>query len=283
MQAKKNKEFRVQFMLPGQLNAELKRVPLIFLPLATLEWHGPHLTVGVDPLNAEMVAQELARRIGGVVLPTLYLGTERERAPQMLRSLGLDTDSHIVGMDFPTIKGLYNSFYFPEEIFALTLRAYIEQCIDHGYRYIYVVNGHGAINHIEVIRRLCIEFSNKAKGVKAAFGTSFPKTLILEGSIAHAGVDETSLMMHYNPEWVDLEALPPQGKKLKYADYAIVDSGGFDGHPGEGHAIPDALDPRTGSNAELGRKLFEQTVTDLADHVRSVFGIRGRSGSKRDK
>jgi creatinine amidohydrolase len=274
MQAKKDREFRVQFMRPGELNAELKRMPLIFLPLATLEWHGPHMVMGVDPLNAEMVAQELARRIGGVVLPTLYLGTDRERSPQILQSLGFDTDSYIVGMDHPTIKNSYKSFYFSEEVFAITLRAYLELCTDHGYKHIYVVNGHGATNHIEVIRRLCIEFSNKRKGVKAAFATSFPKALVEEGSIAHAGVDETSLMMHYNPDWVDLEALPSKGKKLKYADYAIVDSGGFDGHPGEGHAIPDALDPRKASNAELGRKLFEQTATDLTDHVRSVFGIR---------
>lgn len=274
MQSRKDREFRVQYMLPGELNAELQRLPLIFLPLATLEWHGPHLAVGVDPLNAERVAQELAQRIGGVVLPTLYLGTERERSPEVLKSLGFDPGAHVVGMDFPTLKNPYKSFYFPEEIFAVTLRAYLEQCLEHGYRYIYLVNGHGAVNHIEVIRRLCVEFSRKKKGVKAAFGMAFPQGLVQAGSIAHAGIDETSLMLHYNPDWVDLGALPPGRKKLRYADYAIVDSGGFDGHPGEGHAVPEALDPRTGSSAELGRKLFEQTVADLSDQVRRVFGIR---------
>ncbi len=59
MKVKKDREFRVQFMLPGALNEELKRLPLIFLPLATLEWHGPHMVVGVDPLNAERSALPL--------------------------------------------------------------------------------------------------------------------------------------------------------------------------------------------------------------------------------
>ena len=29
---------------------EMRRCPVAFLPLAPLEWHGPHLPYGVDPL-----------------------------------------------------------------------------------------------------------------------------------------------------------------------------------------------------------------------------------------
>lgn len=55
-------------MLPHQLREELKRLSLIFISLAPLEWHGLHLAIGTDPINAEHVALEVAKRIGGVVL-----------------------------------------------------------------------------------------------------------------------------------------------------------------------------------------------------------------------
>jgi len=85
----KDKEVRMQHMLPHQLHKALKKLPLIFIPLAPLEWHGLHLAIGTDFVNAEHVAQELAKRIGGVVLPTLCMGTERERDPKILEDLGL--------------------------------------------------------------------------------------------------------------------------------------------------------------------------------------------------
>lgn len=58
-----DKEVRVQYMLPHQLREELKRLPLIFISLAPLEWHGLHLAIGTDPINAEHVALEVAKRI----------------------------------------------------------------------------------------------------------------------------------------------------------------------------------------------------------------------------
>ena len=270
-----SREVRVQYMRPRTLLEELRKLPLVYLPLAPLEWHGPHLVVGVDAINAEQTALALARRIGGVVLPTLYMGTERERSVDVLKSLGLDQDSYVVGMDHPTIKDLYRSFYFPEEVFAIVLRSYIEQCIEHEYRHIFIVNGHGAVNHNEVIKRLCVEFSNRTEGVRVDYSICFPKKLVDEGAIAHAAMEETSLLMHFNQEWVDLDQLQLKSAKLGYADYGIVDRGGFDGHPGAGHAVPDADDPRLASSADIGRQIFDQSIADLEQHVRVTFGIRG--------
>jgi len=54
---------------------------MAFPPLGPLEWHGPHLPLGVDALNAEAVAWRVAQEVGGVVLPALYVDTERERPP----------------------------------------------------------------------------------------------------------------------------------------------------------------------------------------------------------
>ncbi len=270
-----DREVRMQYLFPHQLREELERLPLVFLPLATLEWHGPHLVMGVDPINAETVTLALARRIGGVVLPTLYMGTERERPAATLRSLGLPEDAYIVGMDFPTAQGLFPSFYYPEELFALCVRGTVALCIEHGYRYIFIVNGHGAVNHNEVLKRLCAEISHRVPGVKVDFAMSFPRRLVESGAIAHAGAEETSLMMFYRRSWVDMERLPPREEKLTYRQHSIVDGGGFSGAPGPGYAVPDELDPRAVSSEQMGQELFEATLRDLEERIRTSFGIPG--------
>ena len=148
---------QAQFLRPEQILAIRRRTSLAFLPLGPLEWHGPHLPLGVDPLRAEMAAVELARVMGGVALPTLYMGTERERAPAMLRHIGFKGDEYVVGMDFPAC-GL-RSLYCPEEMFGLVLRGWLE--LIHrswGFRRIVIVNGHGGENHLAVINRLRLEY-----------------------------------------------------------------------------------------------------------------------------
>jgi creatinine amidohydrolase len=260
-------------MLPHQLHRAREACPLVILPVAPLEWHGPHLTVGVDPINAERVALALAGRVGGVVLPTLFAGTERERPPRELESLGFARDAHVIGMDFPKAKGIYPSFYIPEEMFAQMLRSWLEGCLDHGYRHLFIVNGHGAINHRAVIERLCVEFSHKRPGVKAAWNMAFPKRFVDAGSIGHADKIETAITRYYGEDLVDLSKLPPVGEKLKYGDHSIVDSGGFDGKPGEGHTVIPDSDPRQGADAEFGRAIFEETVADLARQVKSTFAL----------
>jgi creatinine amidohydrolase len=273
VEGKSDREVRIQYMLPGQLLEEREKLPLIFLPLAPLEWHGPHLAVGIDPLNAENTAIALAQKIGGVTLPTLFMGTERERPPEMLKSLGFQEDDYIVGMDFPTAKGIYNSFYFPEEIFALTVRAHIEQCLGHSYKYVFIVNGHGAVNHNQVLKRLAIEFNNRLNDAKVGFSISFPRADLARGLASHAGKDETSLMMYYNRASVDLTRLPPLGGKLRYQDYSVVDDGGFTGCPGPGFTVCDECDPRT-ATVEFGERLFEKIVKDLTEQVNDAFDFK---------
>lgn len=260
-------------MLPCDLHRELERLPLVYLPLAPLEWHGPHLVMGVDPINAEKTALAVSEKTGGVVFPTLYIGTERERPPEMLESLGFDKDDYVVGMDFPKAKGLFRSFYFTEELFAMVVRAHIEQCIEHGYKYVFIVNGHGAVNHNEVLKRLCTEFSNKYEGIKVAYSISFPDKALEAGLCSHAGIDETSLLMFYNESFADIGKLPGKNTKLKYTDYSIVDSGGFSGKPGKGHTVLDNMDSRN-ANGKIGKKIFVEIVEDLHRKVKKAFSLK---------
>ena len=64
-----------QRLTPDVLVRRLREAPVAYLPLGTLEYHGPHLPLGSDMLQPMGLYSELAGSVGGVVLPPLSLGT----------------------------------------------------------------------------------------------------------------------------------------------------------------------------------------------------------------
>ena len=259
-------EKRVAYLRPGQVVGRLKKSSVIFVPVAPMEWHGPHLPLGVDAFDAEEVAMGVCEKVGGCVWPTLFWGSERERSPKELGYLGFKPHEYVVGMDFP--KNCLPSPYSPEDVFGVVIRETLRLVGTMGPKLAVLVNGHGAFNHIETLKRLAIEFTNTTD-LRVYFRLAFPQDLIDAGTIAHAGADETSLMMYFHPETVDLKTLPPKGKKFKYRDFAIVDGPGF-----EGKGRPDKIvedDPRTLSSVERGRKFYQRSVNEIAEEVRLIL------------
>ena len=57
---------RFELLRPSEIVAERQRFPVVFQPVSPLEWHGPHLPYGTDPLHAEYVARTTAE--GNVLL-----------------------------------------------------------------------------------------------------------------------------------------------------------------------------------------------------------------------
>jgi len=255
------REVRFEMLRPGELNAEQKRSPLVFLPVAPLEYHGPHLPVGMDPINATQCALEACRRLGkGVVHPTLYWGTERERPDWMLESLGFKKDDWVVGMDFPT--AIWKSHYQPEHLFGLVVAATLEMLIATGYKVIVMVNGHGAWNQLETLERLARHYSH-ATDALVVWKLAFTLDISEKNLAGHADLFETSLMLYYEKEvyggrkLVDLATLPPRKVPIHYKDFSIVDGPGFSGKPSPDKVT--ATDPRD-ATAEKGRQVFEETV-----------------------
>jgi creatinine amidohydrolase len=257
-------ETRYEWLRPGQLNERKEKCPLIIFPLAPLEYHGPHMPVGMDPISATYVAHACCKKLGrGVVRPTMFLGTERERDPDMLEFLGFKRDQYIVGMDFPARQ--WSSHYIPEEVFALTVAAETRCLINQGYKYVFIVNGHGAFNHNHVLRRLCIEFSNTTPA-RVDYSVSFPDEALAAGAIGHADFAETSLLLYYNEGSIDLDSLPPKSTPLKYPDFSIVDGAGFTAASKPDRTVPRKNDPRYGS-VQAGKDYFEKTVGEVCQKL----------------
>lgn len=249
------REVRLEMMLPQDIRREMDKLNLLYIPIAPLEFHGPHLPYGTDPLNACAVALKAAQELGGLVHPTVYLGTEVPRPKEMVASFGLPEETEVIGMDMPGLP--LKSFYMPPEQFKASVRAIVEVAIDVGFRRIVLLNGHGAFDQT----RILIELSNEmtSSGIEVIyfidFDTGNPDDL---RAIGHAGQEEASLTMANYPETVHLENLPDG--PLPCRNYAVVDTDTFLCNP-----TPDfttRTDPRLGT-ADEGREYEGRVIEQL--------------------
>jgi creatinine amidohydrolase len=70
-------EVRYHMLRPAQIVQRRQACPAAYLPIGTLEWHGPHNPLGADTLQAEALAELCARKGGGLAFPPLYYGEAR--------------------------------------------------------------------------------------------------------------------------------------------------------------------------------------------------------------
>ena len=218
------------------------------------------MPIGVDVINAYCCAYETCKRINkGVVLPPIYFGTERERPEYMLKNFGFEEKDWVVGMDFP--DALWKSHYYKEEVFATVLSHKINILVEHGYKVIIIVNGHGATNHQNCIERISKHYSNNSNSI-VVWGLAFADNLIFEEKVGHADIYETSLLLHLQKKYklgelVDISELPSPEKPIFYKDFSIVDAPGFSMKPDSEKIV--RADPRN-STEEFGKEIFENTI-----------------------
>jgi creatinine amidohydrolase len=257
---------QIQYLRPDEILPELHRVPAAYLPLGLIEWHGPHLPFGVDAFNAEAIAIRAAEQSGGLVLPTLYFGTERDRDPQNLENIGFEPDAHIVGMDFPANS--LPSMYAREDLFALILRENLRLAAAMGFKIIVPLSGHGAVNQLETIRRVAVEFNARGSMLvlpELAFAENEDGVL----AVGHASRIETSIMLALAPDTVRIDLLPPSGP-LKNLDFAIVDYPTFMGQPTPDRTVSADDDPRKASAAD-GEAMLDRTARRIAARVQQAL------------
>lgn len=222
---------KYEFMRPDEIEAVLRVSPIAYIPWGSLEWHGVHNCVGLDALKAHAICLDAARETGGVVLPPVYAGFHT-----MKPYLGF---KHTIEISAETVQRL--------------LREYLEQLVDEGFKVLVLVLGHYGKAHVDAVTQVCDEFSESHREVVVLV---YPEYLVAtEDGVRgdHAGAYETSLMMHYYPETVDLNLLPA-GRTLTIEE---------DGIGGE--------DPRGKATLQYGKWLAERIVRRLTERVRKAL------------
>jgi len=193
---------------PAEFQERIAACPVAYLPLGTLEWHGPHLPLGTDGLEGQYFFERAAREIGGIVLPMIFLGPDRYYKDHIRELYGMDM--YLDGVNIPkeySMRQLPGSAYWvPDEIFDLIIERIVKQLGRAGFKIIAGL-GHGPST---------TEFER----LDAILGSKYGVRLITPNTglaaenkkmgliLDHAGESETSAIMYFRPELVHMELLP---------------------------------------------------------------------------
>ncbi|MCU0915683.1 MAG: creatininase family protein [Planctomycetes bacterium] len=242
--AEPDRPVKVRFdeLLPHEFRRRLAERPIAYLPLGTLEWHGEHLPLGSDAIQSERLMVACAQRFGGIVMPPIHLGPDRAKSA--------DEGRMLVGMDYagsttPPRQLDGSCYWVPAGFHLLMVDAILAQLKRAGFRAVFA-DGHGPSRSswIENLAEREARFGLKLLGVTRELGRQW------KSQVDHAARNETSLMLHYRPELVDLSRLPP--------DRATWPQG------------VGGEDPRD-ATAAYGKECFERSV----ELVRQMFAQAG--------
>lgn len=216
------KEVQYDRMRPRQIIEAREACPVAYLPLGTLEWHGPHNPVGLDSIKAHALAIRCAQAGGGLVFPPVWYGESREEGlmeansgerQQIADSMGLPQSNFAPGYMRFTPQEQY-------EHYQHHLLHCLFQIQSLGFKVAVFVPGHYPL--IDHARSACclyhqVRFNNRrARMITWAFtGYELVRDEFPEAG-DHAGFWETSLLLALVPELADLNELPadPQDKPV---------------------------------------------------------------------
>jgi creatinine amidohydrolase len=232
-------------LTPRGLRERIAAAPIAYLPLGTLEWHGEHLPLGADGLQPRGFFELLAREVGGVVLPMLFVGPDIHEVRDGAELIGMD----LFGFRDSVPRQLDGSAYWvPDELFEQLLAHVLRQLARVGFRVV-VAHGHGPsttlfLKHTERWER---EFDLRLFTCRDS--EADPRG---EGfQCDHAAANETSLMMALRPELVEMENLDPDPEVKPMA--------------------VDGEDPRTGASAERGQEIIRSQRVRMSGILRRAL------------
>ena len=175
---------QLELLRPGQIAAEIARCPRIWLPLGTIEYHGHHLPVGLDGLQAHGLCLDAAEMAGGLVYPPLWWGTGGGHGA------------------YPWTVMLPNA----AEITAILSHA-LTRLQAFGVRQAILFTGHFSDEQLAMITQIAADWNARGGALQAL-------ALAVNGNSAaslppdHAGLFETTLLAAFHPQTVDMSLLP---------------------------------------------------------------------------
>ena len=223
---------RYEKLRPIHIETISAKNPIAYLPWGALEYHGNHNPIGLDGIKAHGLCLDLAKEVGGIVLPPVY------QAANLISSYP--------GADFPK-----HSIEFSEKLIKLTCEEYLEQLAKQGFKIVVVLTGHAGEPHLDILRDTCEEFNKKYPDMYFWYLAEFD---ILSDDLLvanHSAIGETSLQLYYDASLVDLNTLP-KDREITLEEDAVS---------GE--------DPRP-STKELGEKIAKTFVQNASKKLRAL-------------
>lgn len=178
-------EVRAEFLAPAELDRAIAFCPVAYLPLGSLEFHGPHLPIGLDALTAHGVCVATAERTGGIVLPPIYSGTGGGHT-EYPWTIMMSSAAVIRGLIDETLQGLER----------------------FGVRHTVLFTGHFADEQLALVDDVAASWNARSARRMRVTGTGVNRCDSATLAPDHAGVFETSLLHSLRPHLVHPELLP---------------------------------------------------------------------------
>lgn len=231
--------FKLEELAWPQIDALDRQRTLFILPVGMIEQHGPHLPAGADTIGVTYEANEAAKRVSRalpdwnvVMMPAINYG---------------HAGANLIG-NMPIHPGTYG-------IRQATLRSLVAdvggQIAQNGFKWIFVLSGHGAPTHGIALNEACdfvsetfrvtmLQLTGLFRGDAAIqsagenMNAKYFRTDELSsfGMDVHAGVGETSGMLAIRPDLVrpDFKSLPNQAGRTLEELRQIATTPGWQGY-----------------------------------------------------
>jgi creatinine amidohydrolase len=276
----KSKMYKLEELSWPQIDALDRQRTLFILPVGMIEQHGPHLPVGADTIAVTYEADGAASRVSRalpawnvVMMPAVNYG---------------HSGANQLG-DKPIHPGTY-------AIRQSTLRSLVAdlgaQIAQNGFKWIFVINGHGAPTHNIAINEACdfvsetfrvtmLHLTGLFKG-DAAIQSRAEKVntkyfsaadVASFGMDVHAGVGETSGMLAVRPDLVraDFKSLPSRAGHSLEELRTIATAPGWQGY----------LSAPARSTAAHGRAVEDWWMDGFTDLILRAVGGENLFGHPR--
>jgi creatinine amidohydrolase len=205
--------------------------PLVLVPIGSIEQHGPHLPLDTDTTIAVAVAEAVAAEQGGeaLVAPAISYGSSGEH------------------------QSFAGTSSVGTEVLRLTVIELVRSMSTWAGRIVFV-NAHGG------------NVAGLSKSVFQMIAEQHPVGWVpcaTEDVDLHAGITETSLMLHLRPESVRLERAEAGEIRPLTEIMPLLMAGGV------GAVSPNGVlgDP-TGASAAIGERVLADMTTDAVRRIR---------------
>lgn len=233
---------------------------VVFIPVGAVEQHGFHLPLGTDWMMATYLARKSAEIVGGIVAPPLMFG-----ARSQVRSGGGPCRCGTTSLSCETLIGMLGDV--------------ISEIVRHGARKIAIIDGHFENKSFldeacfRTQRDLAARGASDLKIMKLLYGERM-KASTLEAvykdvpnpglELEHAGMLETSAMLHCYPEHVQMEKIPDEAPP-KFPPYDV--------YPPRQDWVPrsGSLSSGKAATAAIGKLLVDEFIEGIVDATSDEF------------
>jgi creatinine amidohydrolase len=209
----------------------------VILPCGSTEQHGLHAPIGTDTMTAFEVCKEVGRRTSTIVAPVMPYGFSQGLHCTFPGTISLS------GVTFMTVVG---------DILKSLVRS--------GFSNILFITGHGMnINPLHVAVNEFLNENDAHIIVKGYWQCKEYEALLEEGEGIHATPSETSIIMHLQPDLIDISKAVDERNYRPYlvgkSEFRKISSTGVMGNA-------------TIADSDKGSRYFEAAVEGMCNVLR---------------